>query len=338
MKSIKSKVIATLFALCFALLGYSCQCEAQAQPVKPGELVTKNAIVFYSESPFTLKTYNTSKNWKKADNSDGYIGYCSTNSANDSDWQEWDGTEIPAVLNSGKYYIFLRGKGNAIITGDSNGCRFVIESGDENAKVTLDGNMMNLLDYNTDYTKPGNLKIPGNYCFAHLFYQCTNLETLGPDFSLPATTLADYCYYNMFSGCTSLKTAPALPATTLTDYCYQSMFYNCTSLTSAPALPAETLADWCYSRMFYGCTSLTSAPALPATTLADYCYSSMFEGCTDLKFSSTQVGEYTNEFKLGDATNKTDALRDMFKNTGGTFTSTPTGTMYYTSNTVIPAN
>lgn len=168
------------------------------------------------------------------------------------------------------------------------------------AKINVGGNLSDLIG--------GDTKIPRNYCFVRLFYNCAKLIDAGnlividsfnnktncygymfegctslttaPE--LPATTLKTYCYYSMFSGCTSLTTAPALPATTLATNCYEYMFYGCTSLTTPPALPATTLASDCYSNMFKGCASLTVAPELPATTLADYCYNSMFYNCTSL--------------------------------------------------------
>ena len=171
-----------------------------------------------------------------------------------------------------------------------------------------------------------------NYCYADMFQGCTAL-TQAP--ALPATTLASYCYNYMFQGCTALTQAPALPATTLADYCYRNMFQGCTSLTQAPALPATTLANNCYRNMFYDCTSLTQAPALPATTLANNCYRNMFYDCTSLKLSSTQTGEYTQEYRIpmtGTGTTATDALTNMFTSTGGTFTGTPEiNTTYYLS-------
>ena len=169
-------------------------------------------------------------------------------------------------------------------------------------------------------------------CYQYMFRGCTSL-TKAP--ALPVTTLADYCYSNMFRGCTSLTQAPALPATTLALNCYRNMFYGCSSLTQAPALPATTLTNYCYSGMFRGCTGLTQAPALPATTLANFCYNNMFNGCTSLKLSSTQTGEYTQEYRIpssGSGTTATDALSNMFTNTGGTFTGTPEiNTTYYLS-------
>ena len=175
-----------------------------------------------------------------------------------------------------------------------------------------------------------------NACYTGMFYGCMLLQTAP---ALPATTLAGTCYTGMFVDCTSLATAPALPATTLAEYCYRYMFQGCTSLATAPALPATTLANGCYSNMFYGCTSLATAPALPATTLSNYCYYGMFNGCTKIKLSATQTGEYQTAYRIpktGTGTTATDALKDMFTNTGGTFTGAPEiNTTYYTSNTVV---
>ena len=172
------------------------------------------------------------------------------------------------------------------------------------------------------------------YCYTYMFRDCTGL-TQAP--ALPATTMMNYCYSNMFDGCTSLIQAPALPATTLATCCYRWMFDGCTSLTQAPALPATTVAESCYKSMFRGCTSLTQVPALPATNLKRECYSNMFDGCTSLKLSSTQTGEYTQEYRIpssGTGTTATNALVEMFTGTGGTFTGTPSiNTTYYLSNT-----
>ena len=169
-------------------------------------------------------------------------------------------------------------------------------------------------------------------CYTVMFGDCTSLIQ-APD--LPATTLAVNCYYGMFRGCTSLTQAPALPATTLAEGCYILMFNGCTSLTQAPALPATTLATQCYYNMFAGCTSLTQAPALPATTLADACYACMFLGCTSLKLCPVKGGEYTIAYRIpssGTGTTATNALTEMFTNTGGMFTGAPAiNTTYYLS-------
>ena len=340
-------------------------------------IVVEPAVVpylrFIGNEDFTLKTYNTTKNW------DGTLEY----STDTSTWNTWNGTEI----SSSGSKLYLRGTGNTKITGNSANYGFVF-TGAGTLKIACVGNIENLLDYET--VSAGGHPTMADYCYGDMFNGCTYLTTAP---SLPATTLAEGCYNNMFSGCTSLTTVPALPATTLTSYCYYEMFYGCTalktapslpattltegcynnmfngcrSLTTAPALPATTLALSCYYEMFRGCTALKTAPALPATTLANYCYSSMFDGCTELttapelpattlaescygymfrgcpniNLSTTLTGEYQTPYRMptsGTGTTATDALYNMFTNTGGTFKGTPSiNTTYYlsTSNTVV---
>ena len=250
-------------------------------------------LSFIGNEDFTLKTANTAKNW------DGTLEY----STDLSTWNTWDGTEISSAGSN----LYLRGTGNTKITGDSDSYRFVF-TGTGALKIACEGNIENLLDYET-------VSAGGH------------------------PTMAAYCYNGMFSGCTSLTTAPELPATTLTMSCYSGMFSGCTTLTTAPELPATTLAMLCYNNMFYSCTSLTAVPALPATTLADYCYFGMFYSCAKIKLSTTQKGEYQTAYRIptsGTGITATNALQDMFASTGGTFTGTPSiNTTYYSSNIVV---
>ena len=180
-----------------------------------------------------------------------------------------------------------------------------------------------------------NILTIADYCFCFMFY---NVTTLIKAPELPATTLAANCYDIMFYGCAALITAPSLPATTLAANCYSNMFRGCTALITAPSLPATTLAANCYINMFRGCTGLTVAPELPATTLAANCYDSMFRGC-GLKLSTTMTGIYDTAYRIptaGTGTTGTNSLRDMVKDTGGTFTGTPEiNTTYYTENTPV---
>ena len=219
-------------------------------------------LSFIGNEDFTLKTSNTTKNW------DGTLEY----STDTTTWNTWNGTEISSSGNK----LYLRGTGNTVITGNSSDYRFVF-TGTGNLKIACEGNIENLLDYET--VSVGGHPNMVNYCYGSMFRDCTSL-TKAPE--LPATTLADYCYQGMFYGCTALTTAPELPATTLAIYCYDSMFRGCTALTTAPALPATTLEHYCYKNMFWGCTSLTTAPGLPATTLTAECYYGMFSRCTSL--------------------------------------------------------
>ena len=101
----------------------------------------------------------------------------------------------------------------------------------------------------------------------------------------------------------------------------------------------SAMAGYCYSSMFRGCTSLTTAPSLPATTLATRCYFSMFNGCTSIKLAISKSREYDKEYRIpksGNGVTATRALDNMFMQTGGTFTGTPSiNTTYYTSNTIV---
>lgn len=178
-------------------------------------------------------------------------------------------------------------------------------------------------------------------CYVYMFLDCSSLE-IAPE--LPATTLTEYCYSGMFQGCTSLVTPPILPATTLPSRCYLQMFKGCSSLTTVPALPATILqTNGCYSEMFRDCISLTQLPQIITTELPNNCCSAMFRGCTNIKLSTTQSEEYPNEYRIpaeGTITTVGSiALTDIFRDTGGTFTSEPSvNTTYYTSNEIVPAN
>lgn len=193
-------------------------------------------LSFLGNEDFTLKTYNTTKNW------DGTLEY----STDTSTWNTWNGTEISSAGSK----LYLRGTGNTKITGDSNNYRFVF-TGTDALKIACKGNIESLLDYET--ISAGGHPTMANYCYRFMFFGCTSLTTAPV---LPATTLAMGCYSYMFRDCTSLTTAPVLPATTLAGSCYNGMFRDCTSLTTAPELPATTLTNYCYCEMFYGCTNI----------------------------------------------------------------------------------
>ena len=283
------------------------------------QVAPKPYLTFKSPNSFTLKVNDTTKHWN------GTLEY----STDASTWSTWDGTTtLSSATKGSSNVLYLRGIGNTVITGNGSDYKWVLTG----SNIKCIGNIENLLDYAT--VTAGNHPTMESYCYYYMFSGCTSL-TQAP--SLPATTLAERCYDTMFWNCTSLTQAPELPATTLEKQCYQSMFNGCTSLTQAPALPATTLAKICYGNMFQGCTSLTQVPELPATTLADSCYWSMFQRCTAIKLSSTQTGEYTQEYRIpssGTGTVDTDSLYNMFAYTGGTFKGTPEiNTTYYLSNT-----
>ena len=309
----------------------------------PSDLDT--ALEFSSANPFSI---SAPLNW------DGEIEY-----TNGSGWKTWDGSAIASGEIENNHCIYLRGIGNSKITGvNSSNAKWSIIG----TNIACNGDIDLLLDYSA--VKSENRPVMAGNCYSYMFRGCTSL-TAAP--SLPATTLANSCYSSMFSGCTSLTAAPSLPATTLAINCYSSMFFGCTNLMAAPSLPATTLASDCYRYMFQGCTSLTAVPSLPATTLAINCYLSMFKGCTSLKavpslpattlkincyflmfsdckkikLSTTASGTYTKSYRIpknGTGTTTTNALKDMFAFTGGTFKGTPEiNTTYYLdkSNTIV---
>ena len=225
----------------------------------------------------------------------------------DGVWNTLAANTTTPSINQGQMISF---RGN-LTPNNSNGIgTFTISK-----KCNLKGNCMSMLfgdDTENNYSLSGK-----NYVFYNLFYNCTNIIEVSPNF-LPATTLASYCYRQMFYGCTSLTTAPELPATTLATYCYQYMFRNCTSLTTAPVLPATTLASNCYQNMFKWCTRLTTAPELPATALANYCYSSMFYGCTSLttapELPATTLARYCYQ-NMFSGCSKLNYIKAMFTTT-----------------------
>ena len=174
-------------------------------------------LTFRSNSSFSLKVNDSTKHWN------GTLYY----STDLETWHEWDGTTI---LNSVDNKLYLRGKGNTVITGNNQNYKWVLEG----SNIGCTGNIENLLDW--EAVESGNHPSMASYCYAYLFYDCANL-TSPP--ALPATTLADYCYAGMFSGCTALASAPALPATTLAYYCYNGMFRGCESL-KVSSDPTET--------------------------------------------------------------------------------------------------
>ena len=167
------------------------------------------------------------------------------------------GTTTPAINTGEKLYF----KATGLTPTSSAGIgTFTVSK-----QFNLSGNCMSMLFGDE---AGSNIDLNGkNYAFCRLFYDCNTLKSVSTGF-LPATILANYCYKHMFRNCSRLTTAPELPATTLKTQCYYYMFKNCTGLTTAPELPATTLASHCYEFMFENCTGLTTAPELPATTLS----------------------------------------------------------------------
>ena len=238
-------------------------------------------------------------------------------SFNGRDWADWPAQTTITLANKNDK-VYVRGDNP---DGFSHETLNVAEVNVNNRKCTYfqmkgtiaaSGSVMSLIDGEGITTD-----IPCNYCFNHLFIDCTSLTTppglpalelksgcydgmflrcrnLRETPQLPATKLAQFCYGNMFAYCSNLTEAPELPATTIESSCYTNMLAG-TSITEAPELPATEMKYGCYSSMFAFCKNLTKAPELPATQLANACYRSMFSGCTSLttapELLATQLDE-----------------------------------------------
>ena len=125
---------------------------------------------------------------------------------------------------------------------------------------------------------------------------------------------------------------------TMQGFCCQSLFSGCDKLVRPPSLSTANISAGCYWTMFQN-TGIKFIPKLPSEVLQPYCYYNMLSGCTGIKLSTTRVGEYQTAYRIpssGTGTTATNALNNMFTNTGGTFTGTPSiNTTYYTSNEVV---
>lgn len=284
------------------------------------------SAVTYNGNPVSEVTYNGVTVWRNAPSYPPYLTFSSANafdldslavaggaspswdgtleySTDKSTWATWDGTTISSAADNGTHYLYLRGTGNTVISGNIAGDNALFLSG---SAVSCDGDIRTLLDY----ADPENATM-GALCFAGLFA------------------------YNPY-----LVKSPDLPATSLVQQCYGGMFFGCSSLEDAPLLPATTLAAGCYLNMFNGCSSLRSLPALNALNYPASCCAQMFRSCSLIKISTTQTGDYQTPYRIPmDGTGSTSGINSfggMFTSTGGTFIYTPDiNTTYYTSNTIV---
>lgn len=230
-------------------------------------------ITFSSNNSFTVSVYhnadlNDNARWT------AYLEYAQEDPENPGSWKVWDMSSTNAKKDDGRYYFYLRGKGNTSI-GNQNSLDHFVFGG---SNIFCDGNIMTLLDCDDP-----DHAVMGSYCFYNLFGKdsrngCSGLIS-APD--LPEEHLSAHCYSRMFCGCTDMTVAPELKAEDLAPYCYESMFAG-SGLTTPPALPADDLALHCYEKMFSGCTDLVSAPVLAATEMQESCYEAMFYGCSSI--------------------------------------------------------
>ena len=237
-----------------------------AQYKKAGEPAPGNWLCFTAEETDT-KVWYENRNGNSPDVQYSIDG--------GKTWQTLGAGEEIQLKNTGDKVYFKGNNPEGFSRGNAEG-------GDNNpytmfrmtGYIAASGSVMSLID-----GEGTSSEIPNDYCFSHLFYNCSSL-TQAPE--LPATKLTEGCYENMFYQCASLEKAPELPATQLEDGCYSRMFMYCESLTQAPDLPALEMKEHCYSNMFLACRKLEKAPELPATTLATGCYAAMFNDCQKL--------------------------------------------------------
>lgn len=226
--------------------------------------------------------------------------------------------------------VYFRNKNtnNVFSTNGSNCYKFRY-----NWKIGAYGNISYLLNRNKTDIAPSN-------CFVSLFdAQYYNLVKV--DLELPWTSIESYSFYRFLSNNYDLKSAKIkCNATTIWQGCFGYIFRWCKNLEDLDIkLPATTVAYGCYQNMFDGCTKLTKLVKLPATTLASYCYQGMYNWCSLIKLSTTQTWAYQTAYRIptsGTWNWGSNQTKDMFTNTGWTFTWTPSiNTTYYTSNEVI---
>ena len=103
------------------------------------EVAPDPCLSFVGNEEFTLKTNNTAINW------DGILEY----STDAITWSTWNGTEISSSGNK----LYLRGTGNSkitdYITNESPGARAFVFTGTDTLRISCEGNIEYLLDYET---------------------------------------------------------------------------------------------------------------------------------------------------------------------------------------------
>lgn len=137
-------------------------------------------------------------------------------------------------------------------------------------------------------------------------------------------------------------------------------FKNNTGLIAAPSISDSGVTRDTMKWQFMGCTNLLTIPKLSGKPLTGAAtsssvwsdtnnnglYASMFKGCTALKFSAEKTDECPNAYRIPWDDSKTvtlpashvasEFLDDMFANTSGTVTGTPSfNVTYYTNAKVV---
>ena len=208
--------------------------------------IAENSLEFVSDNSFTM---NTTKLW------DGTIEY-----NNGNGWTAWDGSQISSSNIGGRQRIYFRGSNNTYIMG-SNGSKanaWKITG----SNVECNGNLWNILDYNT--VKQDNIPTHASRCFYHMFDSCEALvkvPALGTKYTdnTKIFRAPQYCYAYMFYGCSNILEPAELVSRFVDSYCYLATYQNCIKLTKGVDFSSCLIAsnaEYCFSNMFYGCSNL----------------------------------------------------------------------------------
>lgn len=313
------------------------------QYLRKSYIPEEDYVLFSSPTVFSLNgVYNSSYQivW------DGAVYY----STDGRKYRSWDKSVITAGLDptDNLYKIYLQGKGNTYFKANSWYAMKITGS-----NITLSGTLEALLDAET-------VSLGGHPTMAGSTFQCAFRElpiVSAEDLVMPPCSSYPYrAFYGTFCDIPTLVYPPKiLPALFLNTASIQELFINNTSMVSPPMILAVNASGFghCLYRLFDGCSALTETPPilmktsnadnekifkgcssitrLPRITVAAK-YIDAFRDCSNIKVSETQDATYQYAFTLPSGGTYTN----MFANTGGTFTGTPTAeTTYYTDKPLV---
>lgn len=250
-----------------------------------------------------------------------------------------DTTKVKTNITFGTEYI-----SGFVFDGLSIGCFWSMFEGSK---------IQNLFDTFVYYTPVSNHDCKP-YSFYRMFANCAELvKTMR---IVRTKYMAAYCCMSMYEGCTNLvsmhkQTIPCSSGFRAdSDHAFDSMFKGCISLQSIDSIDFAQyyaydgqwgrFAPYVCASMFEGCILISRLPAISRYSgltkiYGDHCFDSMFKGCINIKLSTTYTSTYKYQYIIPNKTTGTTyatSLTDMFADTGGTFTGTPSfGVTYYTA-------
>ena len=315
---------------------------------KAGYIPEEDYVLFSGPSSFTIT--------KNSLTYDGELYY----STNGIKYLKWDGSTITSGLDSSDnlYKIYFQGAGNTYCKSSFAYSAALTMTG---SNVSISGYIAALLDAKTVGYGIGSIPAYASNTFYFLFMSCRALKYANNLKLMPilnsSTTNA---YQDLFRGCTNLEKGPSiLPSTGAAGEFYYSFYESCSKITEVPFIYPQELSGDGYNFMFKGC-SLIKEPAPIAikalgwaspsfNDLYQNCsnlermprirdvglrmsFDNAFNGCSKIKVSETQDATYQYAFTMP----ANGSFTNMFANTGGTFTGTPTaGTTYYTDQPLV---